>query len=102
MKIQEAIQKAIEGGYKDDGFILDSGGMDYSHCFLDPEFWKCLGKSMGWIDKDYPNGEMRCESPKCDSRYCEYAGYRNPLNEWKNLIHYLYEGKSIEDYFNQL
>lgn len=119
MEITEAIKKAIEGGYlKDfksvrgtDLFFADGNlwlrGTDGSEVcrtneeiFLDPLFWQALGKAMGWIDKDYPNGEMRCtHGATCLTRYCPYAGFKNPVEEWHRFIDTLAEGKTPEDYF---
>ncbi|KKL06697.1 hypothetical protein LCGC14_2593440 [marine sediment metagenome] len=50
--------------------------------FLDSNFWKCLGKSLGWeTEADY---------------------YGRWLAEWHCFIDFLAEGKSAEDYFKEL
>ena len=72
--IQEVIRLSIEGGYKKKGCRfedIDKLGMFCSKenevlwvpketLFLDPLFWHCLGKSLGW--KDIWEIEYRKES----------------------------------------
>jgi len=118
MTIQQAIQKAIEGGWKPKGQNFSNGALSYrtqaiakvkykERFFLDPLFWQSLGKAIGWIDKDYPNGSMKCNIKvdgvvKCEDRYWGYAGYKNPVEEWHRFIDHLSEGKSIESYFETI
>ena len=71
------IEAAIRGGWVETQRALWS---EYK-VVLDPQFWRCLGKELGWIDKDYPNGEMRCTMERCDMRYCDYAGYKDPIEQ---------------------
>lgn len=95
MTIQTAIQKAVEGGWDKTRATLDfnEGGGEQiweSDMILDPLFWQALGKSMGWDGTD-----------------CLHNGCKDhPSKEWKvrwhELIDHLAEGKSIEDYFNDL
>lgn len=123
MTIEQAIQRAIEGGFMEKTTkqfkieVKSTGGIGVydtngtlvadwrlGEILLIPSFWQCLGKSMGWVDKDYPNGEMRCNitvngEKRCDDRYCSYAGFKDPVQEWHRFIDHLAEGKSIEDYF---
>lgn len=69
--IKLAIQKAIEGGWNGDNIMLNGALINPKHlsskgtrhpadCFLDPLFWHCLGKSLGW--KDIWEIEYRKES----------------------------------------
>ena len=77
MEIKEAIQKAIEGGYKNESW-------DFTHDLLNPKFWEALGKSMGWVEDrtgDYIPG-------------WDY--------NWHKFIDYLVKGKTIEDYFKTI
>jgi len=95
MTIEQAIKKAIEGGY-----CYAISGEAYKNTlaekgekeivFLDPKFWQCLGKAMGWT-KGYETKEMRGESY-----------YLKWLFEWHKFIDYLAEGKSAEDFFIDL
>ena len=72
MKTQEAINKSIDAGYNP---MEDSGNI--YKIFLDPQFWQCLGKAMGWD---------RATS----------------LGNWHNLIEDIWYGKTIEKYFEDL
>lgn len=104
MTIQEAIAKAIEGGYKGghiwnvkgDFYVLrNENGNGYEHLsiyemLLDSHFWQCLGKSMGWKD-----GEKIVS-----------FGRGNYIKEWlyqqHRLIDHIAEGGTIESYFENL
>lgn len=106
MTIQQAIEKAIEGGWKPvlwidiwkAGDTHDLGvviiyGMEgervpvlIDRVVLKPDFWQALGKSMGWeagIDT-YP--------------------YKNVawIRKWHYFIDHLAEGKDIESFFEAL
>ena len=109
MSIQEAIEKAIEGGWyiqgcvpKKVGFIEEyesnficenKNGMSVNvmhptaSIFLDPSFWRSLGKEMGWEKENVITNSVE---------YLEWKGH------WHRFIDYLAEGKSIEDYFKEL
>lgn len=45
---KEAIKKAIEGGWK------YKSGSGWTVIALDPSFWQCLGKALGWADNKLP------------------------------------------------
>ena len=100
MTIQEAIKKAIEGGYKMFGSVNKSNywnGEDFNlleKLFLDPEFWKCLGKAMRW------GKNTLC--PLCEAEYGEEFVPPMWQRYWHKLIEYLADGKSAEDYFKNL
>ena len=119
MKIKEAIQKAIEGGYsllslaKKLG-IKNLGSVDvgtryilvssyqgntkqlcsFEKIFLDPSFWKALGKSLGWEE------DLFYQASPVHSHIGETMD--ESLWYWLNLIRHLSEGGSIEDYFKDL
>lgn len=79
MTIQTFIEKAIEGGWRFtcDQFSYVQNINDAPNLILlDPEAWKAVGVALG------NKNEMRCESEKCDSRLCEYAGYW----DWKRKM----------------
>lgn len=96
--MNEAIKLAKKTGW----FYNESKTQNPSDVVMDRTFWQALGKALGWIDKDYPNGEMRCDSPKCDDRYCGYAGYKNPVYEWHRFIDWIADGKDADSFFKQL
>jgi len=79
MTVNETLQKA-----KDGGFPTKSTVFRYNY-LLEPLFWQCLGKSLGWPEVDM----------------------RNPIDpawlwRWHMLIDHLAEGKDIDDYFKGL
>lgn len=98
MTIQQAIQKAIDGGWKSGNqhfYEFESGAREnLSSIFLQPLFWQSLGKSLGWKD---------CEkgfSGKGDDEHSWQC--REWEHRWHDFIHHLVEGKSIKSYFEQL
>lgn len=54
MTISEAIKKAIEGGYDRTRSRGLEGECRINFCLLDPQFWQCLGKAMGWDETGVP------------------------------------------------
>lgn len=116
MTIQEAIQKAIEGGWKnevDRDFALYKGQPHFA--LLDPLFWQAVGKSLGWNDEHhlFESGEVKdfpFECGICGQRFPErmprpkedYCVENNWRMGWHRLIDHLASGKSIEDYFKNL
>jgi hypothetical protein len=121
MEIKEAIQKAIEGGWgglKDKKDIeireievdndkrvfinfLDNTG-NYSDHFpyylaeilLDPQFWKCLGKALGWDEYtavEHGNWD--------DMRTMTKEIVLTWRIKWHKLIDFLAEGNTIAEYF---
>ena len=110
MTIQQAIEKAIEGGYENKELLI--GGPKfvaehYSHgvsqLFLDPIFWQSLGKAMGWKGrcKCYEGHTHRAlyipgrKEPTC---FCEcHIDISKSINvqwkkEWHRFIDHLAEG----------
>ena len=114
MTISEAIQKAIEGGWQQlpkncsllrievemDRWLLhfwddkahqsDVFFIPLHKTFLQPLFWQALGKAMGW---KYQIGTVD-GLPVYDNKVW--------LENWHKFIDFLSEGKTAEDYFNQL
>ena len=110
MTIQQAIEKAIEGGYIPfggeygkskrflNGWHLNTeekciqwgvAGQDdcdfqlpLSDIFLDPLFWQSLGKAMGWDKNKYIIGNWKAH--------------------WHRFIDHLVEGKEAESFFEKL
>lgn len=83
MTMQEAFQKALDGGFPNyspieefiEGKIIFQNKL--SGYFLDPEFWKALGKAKNWSDNHW-------------------------IIEWHALITELIDGGTIEEYFANL
>jgi hypothetical protein len=118
MMIQEAIDKANEGGYHMHG----SDGMETSYdgatnefsgwtrkdnlstflvpteeTFLDPRFWQALGRTLGWSEGCdlliiYVHGEEECQ--RCRGCYWMY--------QWHCFIQALAEGNPPEVFFHHL
>lgn len=93
--MKEAIQKAIEGGYENAFGNGDRVGL----CFLDPLFWQCLGKALGWEEN---SREMvgfdldKGTSEKFIDKKIEW------LRCWHSFINHLAEGKNPDDFFKEL
>lgn len=114
MTIQETIKKAIEGGYNWESRRDYMAGGTASQCLLvcDPEFWKALGKSLGWQGtemrmcvgcgialKSDEKETMDGKCPKCNSDIEYFEGQW--LLEWHLFIDHLAEGKSLESFFKE-
>lgn len=100
MTLQQAIEKAIKAGYSrpNGSFSLpmklndefDIWEYDTNAILLDPEFWKALGKSMGWDKKLHKDFRLYSEVLPNWQYY------------WLGLIKHLAAGNSIESYFESL
>lgn len=134
--MEQAIKKAIEGGYKwnytDRGHEVFYGEMNESvklvcNAFhlLDPDFWKCLGKALGWkeevcmYDGGIFNGHKDADTPNGPGEWwsnCENCGIeqldKNEFPEgncvpeykyrWHTFIDHLAEGKDADSFFKEL
>lgn len=105
MTIQQAIEKAIEGGFRvrekhvDVGASQLSTSININDVLLDFSFWQALGKSMGW------NTYVVDERPSMSTFEWEYhnaKGTKTPEYYWHKLIDHLAEGGTIEGYFKSL
>lgn len=111
--MEQAIKKAIEGGYRKDivedhadlcscGGSTTCAGKDhykngnfYKIC-LDPLFWQALGKAEGWKN----TGVFRaclCAEKKFHTHEIEEWEVR-----WHSFIDHLIAGKDIDSFFNEL
>jgi hypothetical protein len=118
MTIQEALNKAVEGGYH----IYGSGGMDtyyegathdytawtrkdnessfmipIEETLLDPIFWQALGHTLGWSEVcdlaiTCVHGKEVCH--QCQGYYWMY--------QWHCFIQALADGNTPEDFFAHL
>jgi hypothetical protein len=96
MTIQETIQKAKdEGNYFWDPPIDCDAACDNSF-LLNPAFWQCLGKALGW------------DSVGAKCWFCEmhgsarYSGKPEWLYHWHRFIDHLADGKTAEEFFASL
>ena len=95
MTIQQAIEKAIEGGYE---IQIDANKpincRVIAHLVFDPLFWQSLGKALGWGD------ESECPLACC--------GGICPINipmwqsQWHRFISHLSGGGTIGSFFENI
>ena len=118
MTIQDAVNKATEGGYH----IKGADGMETSYVganseysvwtrkdndssfivpvadtFLDPNFWLALGRGLGWDHELTTVREVENGRPTLVTR----AG-QHWLYHWHRFVDFLAEGKTAEDFFATL
>lgn len=115
--MQAAIQNAIEGGWRketveimpefylhhkticfherNDGSKAARLNVPISAALLDPLFWQCLGKAMGW--------EPNISKEEIERMHIAQLGVtpRWPIY-WHNFISHLAEGRSADEFFNEL
>jgi len=79
-------------------------GVSLYKILLDPVFWQSLGRARGEIDANWPNGEMRCQNKlgRCDARYCEYGGYKNPKDRAMQFFEWIMDGNDTGSFFADL
>lgn len=105
MTIEQTINKAIEGGYKDKALVdwCERAGNN-APLLIDPLFWQALGRAMGWENKHYSktylgNPELLINSFKrhvCIEK-CTQWKYQLKL-----LIDHLADVGTIENFFTNL
>jgi hypothetical protein len=90
MTIQEAIEKAIEGGYPK-GRVADLAVPVQAQCFLETSFWESLGRTLGW-EGDFEYITLRGDEPH---------KVRQPmwLYYWHRFHSHLVTGKTPESFF---
>jgi len=108
--MKEAIQKAIEGGWKyqcnprcdytvrERDVKVYTNDPDDTKLYVkfieireDPLFWQALGKAMGWeqeVENEFGEKELR--------------GSRNWTIKWHRFIDHLAEGKDADSFFKEL
>lgn len=118
--MEEAIKKAIEGGWKglefNDSIRIDNFRPADVHSRVwgesilgeqhittiaqivcDPQFWIALGKSMKWKE-DKPKVSITTDLGVMSSRVL----YEGHLAEWHRFIDHLVVGKDIDSFFRDL
>ena len=118
MTIAEALTKAVEGGYHihgSDGMATDYAGANSAFSawtrkdnassfmipmeatFLDPQFWRALGRALGWSEAcdliiTWVCGDAECH--RCRGSYWMY--------QWHCFIQALADGHTPEAFFAHL
>jgi hypothetical protein len=100
MTLKQAIEKAQEYGFVMNGSRYSSSHLNIQIVLLDPSFWQCLGKAMGW-------GEGRMAISEYDGVsknpiYVQRDKFPVWIINWHRLIDHLSEGGTIEKYFESL
>ena|SRR3990167_3905083 len=107
MTIQQALQKASEGGYN--AGHPNSINVTAMMFLFDSEFWQSLAKTMSW--KKLACGDCYSQDafPHYEADQCIYClaiRERRETETWKaqwhRMVDELSEGKSIEDFFKDL
>ena len=107
--IQQFIEASIKGGWKNKMFGFDCEINTKDHFFIDPDFWECAGKTLGWFRK-----EKYCPTCKIKKEWrkiCKQCGsYKYELVEteetWQYhrhqfLCEHIPSGKSPDEFFKQ-
>jgi hypothetical protein len=116
MTIQEAVNKAVEGGYHLHGAdgvatVYSGANSEYSawtrtdnastflvpvqETFLDPAFWHALGWALGW--------EAACDLViSCGADACQHYHGAYWMYQWHCFIQHLAEGQPPEIFFARL
>lgn len=112
--MKEAIQKAIEGGWKPNWYFSHFSGdevvfgdhtkdSENNPCYykdkhailLDLLFWQCLGKALGW-KRPITQYAFIDENDKTTSFTARWQ------NEMHRFIDHIAEGKDVDEFFNNL
>lgn len=89
--MKEAIQKAIEGGWRPTFNSLPHlhPNREWQHITSDPLFWQSLGKALGWSGTN-----TACN--KCGVAFNGWKGH------WHRFIDHIAEGKDVDEFFKEL
>ncbi len=107
MTINETIQKAIKGGYgiKKCPALKDPLLQKAGECviFLDPDFWRCLAKAMGW-EEEQDRKLFYCRTYRHPERDGDTSGGWIPesLYHRHRFIDHLAEEGTPESFFKEL
>lgn len=137
--MKEAIQKAIEGGYEPSNMELEHWDKMMpnlhrkdqwricSYALLDPLFWQCLGKAMGWKNLENEEFEIGCtiearpfpikpretvgaelndEARAIEFRQRTHEFMHSHSKGWQYQMHrfidHIAEGKDVDEFFKDL
>jgi hypothetical protein len=91
-KIREALEKAVDRGYRVEqkDFLLKLPEFALCQVWLDPLFWQCLGKAMGW------------EEVEMSDPHRAVNGKAEWHNNWHRFIDHISESKDAESFFANL
>lgn len=87
--MEEAIKRAIEGGWKPKRVVLDQITMRHEEILLDPLFWQALGKAEGWKQEGVISSAKMAKKPDW-------------VYQWIKFIEHLAEGKDADSFFKEL
>lgn len=96
MTIQEAIEKATEGGYKYPS-VCENRSCCETEAILQPIFWQSLGKAMGWGVSEEEDIVYYWMSVDDDERIS-----KKWRNEMHHFIDHIANGETSESFFQQL
>jgi hypothetical protein len=96
MPLEQAIQKAIEGGWDKEKIVspMNSPSANFARAMLDPLFWQSLGKALGW--RGLIVGQYLYPAPY------QTHGIPEWLYHWHRFIDHLAARKPPEDFFKEL
>lgn len=99
MTIIEVIKAAKAQGWDNSIYMCEHDGIEMMHsgAFNDPSFWQCLGKAMGWEQRQRENNEDA-------ERETGYRIIERPdwVVRWHRFIDSLAEGRTAEEFFKDL
>lgn len=110
--MEQAIKKAIEGGYRSDfeeSFLLTSNEFvsklsERKEILLDPIFWQSLGKACGWAEtlshgSIQGGDEEACSHPECQEWFNKAIRFHeiNLTDGFDKAVEYLYSLLNKED-----
>lgn len=119
--MREVITKAIQGGWKAFGTVKDVGTMNeeswrlvyqyleqdhtWQEITSDAEFWKCLGKAMGWRKDPSPCDWCQVIGSGESNHFTDCPKKNRPgdvMMHWHRFIDHLAEEKDAESFFTNL
>lgn len=113
MSMKEVITKAIQGGWNDRLYRVDTGNSEvwthHSSLLLDPLFWQALGKAEGWPEdscrycgKKFSGSIMSCINQDCPNPQFASSGVNACIFYWHHFIDHLASGGEAEQFFKSL
>jgi len=97
MTIQQFIEKAIEGGWKNTS--PEGSWDDIYYILLQPDAWKAVGEVEGWGTDLWVGSMSRLTGAGLDTHKWEIPDWQYPMHR---MVDALAEGKTIEQYLETL